>query len=122
MTSWPFLVSASPTIFRMKTASSTTSTRAMSAGSFRWRGSVGGREDLLEADGPLVLLDGDEPAHGDARPVDVDVDGVLGAAVELDDHAVGQRRGLGRAQARAAELGPHAQRHVAQRLAHGVGA
>src|SRR5436305_1246027 len=104
----------------MKTASSTTSTRAMSGGSFL--GCVGSGEDVFESHGPLVLLEGDEPAGRDARAVDEDVDGVVGRAVELDDRAVGQTGGVGRAQARAAELGPDAQRDLAQRLAQLVGA
>src|SRR3954468_1747533 len=76
---------------------------------------LGHGEDLFEAHGPVALLDADEPAGADARPVDVDVDGVVGGVVEVDDRAVAQRGDVEGAQARAAELGPDAQRHVAQR-------
>ncbi len=61
----------------------------------------GVHEDLFDADGPLVV-DEDEPSYGEATAVDHHVDRVVGAAVELDEPALGQRDGLGHRHAGAA--------------------
>src|SRR3954453_4850040 len=78
---------------------------------------LGDLEDLFEADGPVGLVETDQAARSDARAVDVDVDRIVGRVVEVDDRAVAEGGDVGGAQLRAAELGPDAQRHVAQSLA-----
>jgi hypothetical protein len=43
----------------------------------------------LETDGELALVGDDEPARGEVQSIDVQVDGVVGLAIELDDSAAG---------------------------------
>src|SRR5688572_25844091 len=99
----------------MKTASSTTSTRAMPRSrSFRL-GIWGPVEQALDPDRPAASVGDHEPAEGQGPAVDVDVDEVLRLAVELDDGARRHPDGPGHRHARAAELGGDTHRGIGQR-------
>src|SRR4051812_28834484 len=138
ITSWPPLLRASETTFRMKTASSTTSTRAIGiislvrgsacSCSCSWLGGGGVRVAVLvgrrrvvvkalDADGPVGAAHEHQPALRERRAVHVEVDGLVGRAVELDDRAARQGHGLGRGHPRPPELDGHAQLRLAQPVA-----
>src|ERR671936_2993136 len=130
-TSWPPPTSTSLTILRMNAASSTTRTRAMSHLRLLCWGFgqsvplIGSRRPVLEPEHLVdreleaAVLGDEQPARGAAHAVDVEVDRVVDLVVELDHRARGQGERAARGHARAAELGPHADRDGAQRVAHG---
>src|SRR5215212_1675233 len=73
-------------------------------------------DEALDPHGPLAVVGDDEAGGGEAHAVDVQVDRLLGLAVELEDGARGRADQVADRHAAAAELGPDADLDAAERL------
>src|SRR4051794_16935567 len=113
-TSWPPLAMASDTTFRMKTASSTTSIRAMFLLLSCSVGSDG--DETFDADRPVGLVDQHEPAASEGHSVHVQVHRIGGPLVERNDRSVGHVNHAGGGDLRPPDLSGDAQRGGLQPL------